>query len=593
MIYVADPDTYELLHVNKVFREVLGTDAIGKKCYRVIQDRETPCPFCTNDKIFGEYLDRVYIWEFQNERTGEWFRCADKAIPWPGGKLVRFEIAMNITEQKRLIQALSESEARYRTVVEDIPQKIFVKDRDCRWQSVNRRFAEDLGLEPEDVKGKVDSDFFPKELADKYHADDLRILESGETDAFDEEYIEDGVRRIVRTIKTPVRNEDDEIVGILGVFWDVTEERRMQNALRESEERFRLLAHTAKDMIYRMSLPDGAYEYVSPASKALFGYAPEEFYDNPMLLADAVHPDWQEYLREEWEKLLKGEITPTYEYQIIREDGEVRWMNQRNSMITGPDGRPRAIQGIVTDVTEEKAFTVELARLNRDLKRSNEELEQFAYVASHDLQEPLRMVSSYTQLLAKRIDDKLDEKTEKYINYAVDGANRMQILINDLLTFSRITTRGKDPVPVDSHSVLGKVIRDLSKLIEESSAIVTNDDLPEVCVDPSQFAIVLRNLIGNAIKFNESEHPHVHVSSSEYEDDMWLFEFKDNGIGIEREYSDRIFEIFQRLHSRREYSGTGIGLALCKRVIERHGGSIWIQSEPREGTTFFFTVPRP
>ena len=232
-----------------------------------------------------------------------------------------------------------------------------------------------------------------------------------------------------------------------------------------------------------------------------------------------------------------------------------------------------------------------LKRALADLARSNRELEQFAYVASHDLQEPLRMVSSYTQLLADRYEEKLDDKARKYIAYAVDGAIRMQRLIGDLLTYSRVGTRGGPPAPTDAHAALGEALGNLAAAIAENHAIITNDDLPTVRADASQLVQVFQNLLGNAIKFHGPELPCIHVSAKA-EDDEWVFSVKDNGIGIDPQYKEKMFVIFQRLHTRQEYAGTGIGLALCRRIIERHGGRIWFESAPGKGATFSFTLPK-
>ncbi len=245
---------------------------------------------------------------------------------------------------------------------------------------------------------------------------------------------------------------------------------------------------------------------------------------------------------------------------------------------------------ILRDITARKKAEEALSEKSEELARSNQELEQFAYVASHDLQEPLRMVSSYVQLLARRYKGKLDQDADEFIAFAVDGATRMQRLINDLLLYSRVGTRGKPFEPTDSYQALAAALDNLQLAIQEAGATVTHDPLPAVMADGSQLVQLFQNLIGNAIKFHGSEKPLVHVGVAP-QDGGWLFSVRDNGIGIAPENHERIFVIFQRLHSRGEYPGTGIGLAVCKRIVERHGGKIWLESEPCQGAIFYFTLP--
>ena len=225
-----------------------------------------------------------------------------------------------------------------------------------------------------------------------------------------------------------------------------------------------------------------------------------------------------------------------------------------------------------------------------ELARSNADLQQFAYVASHDLQEPLRMIASYTQLLARRYKGKLDADADDFIGYAVDGATRMQRLINDLLTYSRVTTQGKSFERVDCNQILEGVLTNLRLAVEENRAVVTHDALPVVTADGGQLGQLFQNLIGNAIKFHGEEPPRVHVSV-ELRNNEWQFAVRDNGIGIDPRYAERIFVIFQRLHNREDYPGTGIGLALCKKIVERHGGRIWVESPIGRGAVFCFTLP--
>ncbi|AFY30939.1 ATP-binding protein [Calothrix sp. PCC 7507] len=248
--------------------------------------------------------------------------------------------------------------------------------------------------------------------------------------------------------------------------------------------------------------------------------------------------------------------------------------------------------------------TAELQRLNQDLKRSNQELEQFAYVASHDLQEPLRAVGGYSQLLEQEYHDRLDESATEYLAYIVDGATRMRQLIQDLLAYSRIGTRGQVFVPTDCNAVLDQALDQLRVAIAESNTKITHDPLPTLLADKTQLVQLFQNLLGNAIKFRRHESPQIHISAVKKiasakageeklltQKSVWLFSVQDNGIGIKPQYLERIFEVFRRLHTRREFAGTGIGLAICKKIVERHTGEIWAESEPGVGTTFYFTLP--
>jgi light-regulated signal transduction histidine kinase (bacteriophytochrome) len=259
--------------------------------------------------------------------------------------------------------------------------------------------------------------------------------------------------------------------------------------------------------------------------------------------------------------------------------------------VVGGNNSARLVLLIPKDVTEQRITDHARELHTADLERSNSDLEQFAYVASHDLQEPLRMVASFTQLLGQRYRGKLDADADEFIAYAVDGAHRMQVLINDLLVYSRVGRKDLDQQPTDCMQILELVEKDLQSAIEESGAEITFSTLPIVRVDPRQIRQVFQNLLANALKFRGTHAPRIIVSASKAGAE-WVFSIQDNGIGIAPDQCRRIFEIFQRLHSRAEYPGTGIGLAICKKIIERHGGRIWAQSEPGSGTTFFFTLPQ-
>ena len=248
------------------------------------------------------------------------------------------------------------------------------------------------------------------------------------------------------------------------------------------------------------------------------------------------------------------------------------------------------VSSAIRDITDRKRAEDELKRTVTELARSNAELEQFAYVASHDLQEPLRAVAGCVEILQKDYGPRLDGGAVELMRHAVEGATRMQVLIHDLLAYSRVGTRGKPFEPTDCNAALEKAVANLGAAIHESGASITHDTLPSLMGDPTQLTQLFQNLIGNGLKFHAGNRPEIHVGARRT-DDGWLFSVRDNGIGIDPQYRERIFIIFQRLHTRTEYPGTGIGLAICKRIVERHGGQITVDSEPGKGSTFSFNIP--
>jgi PAS domain S-box-containing protein len=284
---------------------------------------------------------------------------------------------------------------------------------------------------------------------------------------------------------------------------------------------------------------------------------------------------------------------PFFDFEIERvtPDGNSVWLSVTGEPVF-EDGEFRGYRGVGTDITERKRGQAVLRAAYDELARSNSELQQFAYVASHDLQEPLRMIGSYTQLLERRYADKLDADAREFMGFIVDGATRMKQLIEDLLAYSRVGTRGKELRPVPAEGALERALVNLRASIDSTGAQVTHDALPEVVADDTQLIQLFQNLIGNAIKFKKQDEPiRVHVGVSDAGSE-WRFSVSDNGIGIEPQYYQRIFMVFQRLHTRDEYPGTGIGLAICKKVVDRHRGRIWVESAPGQGSTFHFTLPK-
>jgi PAS domain S-box-containing protein len=360
-------------------------------------------------------------------------------------------------------------------------------------------------------------------------------------------------------------------------------------ALAASEKRFRLIIEAMPNAIVVVD-KKGTITLVNAQTETLFGYDRGELVGQPVeiLVPEKIRPhhlDYQASFMDNPETRPMGEGRDLYGrhkngHEVPVEIGLSSMENEEGIFILS----------VITNITERKRIEEQLKQQTDELARSNAELERFAYVASHDLQEPLRMVSSYLQLLERRYKDRLDSDAHEFIGFAVDGATRMKALINDLLAYSRVGSRGKTYKPTACEAVLERVLLNLEVAIAESEAAVTHDPLPVVRGDEIQLQQLFQNLISNALKFRSEAPPHICIKVQPV-DGQWLFSVQDNGIGFEQQFADRIFVIFQRLHSREEYSGTGIGLAICKKIVERHGGRIWAESEPGQGSTFYFTLP--
>jgi PAS domain S-box-containing protein len=371
---------------------------------------------------------------------------------------------------------------------------------------------------------------------------------------------------------------------------DISERLRAEEALRESEGRLRAIVETAVDGIVTID-DGGTVTSFNPAASRIFGYAADEVLGRnvSMLMPEPHRGAHDGYMRDYARTRVKKIIGIGREVVGLRKDGTQFPMDL--SVSETVLGDRRVFTGIVRDVTERKRAEAALAKQAEDLARSNVELERFAYVASHDLQEPMRTVRSFAQLLQRRCGAQLSGDATEYLQFITDGVSRMQALINDLLAYSRVTSQGGAFAPADCNHIVRMVIDNLHASIQAGGAEVTADPLPTVVGDATQLGQVFQNLVVNAIKFRRDRPPRVHVSASERPGE-WVFSVADNGIGIAAEYFDRIFIIFQRLHTIEEYGGTGIGLAVCKKIVERHGGRIWVESKVGEGSTFFFSIPK-
>ena len=403
---------------------------------------------------------------------------------------------------------------------------------------------------------------------------------------------------------------------LYSIVHDITVQKKAEIALRESEQLFRLIFDQSPLGSIIVSLDYGPLR-VNDALSRMLGYSKEELLS--MRFPEYTHPDDLDADLEQRKLLISRSIDNfVLEKRYIHKNGEIVWGNLYVSAVKNQKDKLISLLAMVEDITKRKDMealvnkrTNNLERINKilnveigdnekaeiklhnlieKLKNSNKELEQFAYVSSHDLREPLRMITSFLQLLQKRYSADLDEDANDFINYAVDGAKRMDMVINDLLEYSRIGSEKREFKYLQSEKILETVLINLKPLIDDTNTIITHDPLPRIYANDQQMNQLFQNLIGNAIKYRSKITPKIHLSADKH-DKEYLFSIKDNGIGIDPKHLERIFAMFQRLHTHEEYDGTGIGLAISQKIVQQHSGKIWAKSEPGKGTTFYFTIP--
>jgi PAS domain S-box-containing protein len=495
---------------------------------------------------------------------------------WRGWGRVFWEIRM-MGEKIRTAAESRRASAYNRSLLEASVDPLVTIGPDGRITDVNRATEQVTGRPRQELVGTDFSDYFTD--SEKARAGYREVFEKGEVRDYALEIKgRDGRTTPVLYNATVYRDEAGKVVGVFAAARDVTDRRRAEETLRRVGAYNRSLLEASVDPLVTIG-PDGRITDVNRATETITGRPRQEL----------VGTDFSDYFTEPEqaragyrEVFEKGEVRD-YALEVKGRDGKATPVLYNATVYRDEGGKVIGVFAAARDVSE-------LKRIMAELQRSNADLEQFAYVASHDLQEPLRMVGSFTQLLGERYRGKLDEKADKWIGYATQGAATMQRLIDDLLAYSRVRTRAKPLEPVDSSAALDEALANLRLALQESRAEVSREPLPRVMADQGQLVHVFQNLIGNALKFHGAEPPRIRVAARRGGPD-WVFSVQDNGIGIEPQYFDRIFMIFQRLHARNEYPGSGVGLAICKQVVQRHGGRIWVESVPGQGSTFRFTMP--
>jgi PAS domain S-box-containing protein len=521
-------------------------------------------------------------------KDGKYRLFLSRAVPIrdPDGKILRwFGTNTDISESK-------DSGAKYRGLMEAAPDAMVVVNQSGAIVLLNVQAEKQFGYSRDELVGQKVKNIIPQGFAERLIADGTRSAAEALAQQIGTgiELVaqrKNGTEFPIEIMLSPLESPEGTLVT--AAIRDISVRRAAEKHLAQMEGRYRGLLEAAPDAMVVVN-QNGAIVLLNVQAEKQFGYSRDELIGQKVkniipqgfaerLVADALRSV---------EDALAQQIGTGIELTGRRKNGTEFPIELMLSPLESAEGI--LVTAAVRDITVRKQADANLLSKVEELKRSNEELGQFAYIASHDLQEPLRMVASYTQLLSRRYKGKLDSDADEFIAYAVDGASRMQRLIQDLLAYSRVGTKGRDLIEISSEEALLSALISLRAGIQESGAQVTHDPLPIVLADEMQLAQLFQNLIGNAIKYQRQGVPKVHISAVKNGGKKWTFSVKDNGLGIDPQYFEKIFGMFQRLHKREEFAGTGIGLAICKRIVERHGGNISVESEPGHGSTFRFTL---
>jgi len=508
-----------------------------------------------------------------------------------------FGVVRNGTRRRLAEAAQRDSEAKesgvkFRGLLEAAPDAMIVVNERGEIVLVNLQAEKQFGYRRDELLGKMVNSIVPRGFAERLVADGLRSAE----DALAQQIgtgIEltarrkDGSEFPIEIMLSPLRSTEGILVT--AAIRNISVRKDAEAHLVQMENKYRGLLEAAPDAMVVVNQA-GKIVLLNLQAETQFGYRRDELLGQKM--SNIVPSGFPERLVADSlrsaEDALAQQIGTGIELTARRKDGSEFPIEIMLSPLKSADGV--LVTAAIRDITARKNGEAQLLEKVKELNRSNEELQQFAYIASHDLQEPLRMVASYTALLARRYKGKLDSDADDFIAFAVDGASRMQLLIRDLLAYSRVGSKGKELVDTSSAEALQHAIHNLRGAIEGSAALVTHDALPSVMADEMQLTQLFQNLVGNAIKYRRAGVPRVHITAVPNDANKWMFSVQDNGLGIEPQFFEKIFGVFQRLHKREEFDGTGIGLAICKKIVERHGGTISVESTFGEGSTFYFPL---
>jgi PAS domain S-box-containing protein len=503
-----------------------------------------------------------------------------------------FLLVVLLLENGKHYARLVRAESMYRGLLEAAPDAMVVVNRHGKIVLLNVRAEEQFGYPRDELLGQLVTNIIPEGFAERILADGRRSASEALAQQIGMGIELYGRRKNgsdfpMEIMLSPLQGTEGILVT--AAIRDISVRKAAERTLVQMEARYRGLLEAAPDAMVVVNRDDEIV-LLNVRAEEEFGYPRDELLGQKV--TNIIPEGFAERLladgRRSAAEALAQQIGTGIELYGRRKNGSDFPIEIMLSPLKSTDGI--LVTAAIRDISARREAEAQLLLKVEELNRSNGELEQFAYVASHDLQEPLRMVASFTQLLSRRYKGKLDADADEFIAFAVDGASRMQRLIQDLLMYSRVGTKTKKLLPTSSETALKLALLNLHETVEQSSAQVTYDPLPTVLSDESQLTQLFQNLVGNAIKYQNSVPPRIHISAARSENKTWMFSVRDNGLGIDPRYFDKIFGMFQRLHKREEFAGTGIGLAICKKIVERHGGTISVESQPGNGSTFSFAL---
>ena len=497
-----------------------------------------------------------------------------------GTKFRSFSVIRDITEAKKAEEDLCDSNIRYRNILNNIQDAYIRADKQGNIIMVSPSSARMYRYNSSNEMIGIPALSLYKNPEDRDNLQE-ELLKHGKVEDYESEALrKDNTHFLVSLNAQFHYDSNGNVQGTEAFVRDISERKRVEKSLSESEERLRLAQIRGNVGVWDWNKVTDELKF-TPELEQLYGLDPgtiKTYQD----WRDLTHPDDIEKIEVEREEKIANNEPFDLEFRIFHKSGDIRWLSARGGAIYNELGETIRVLGINTDITERKNADEELARSNADLQH-------FAYVASHDLREPLRMITSFLQLLERRYKDELDQDANEFINFAVEGAKRLDNMINDLLEYSKVANKERIFNQVNMEKVLDQTLINLKVQIDENNVIITHDALPTINGDEKLLVQLFQNIIGNAIKYRSKEPPEIYISAKK-EKNQYLFMIRDNGIGMSPDYLDRIFTIFQRLHTKDEYEGTGIGLSIAQKIVHQHGGEIWVKSEQGKGSTFYFTI---